>query len=110
MSTPTPVLLLSTCPDPDSARTLAHALVSQHLAACVTQIPNIASTFHWQGKVCEELETKLLIKSTTDRVEAIKQHIRLHHPYEVPELLVVPITDGLPDYLAWLVAQTRKED
>ena len=109
MSTPSPVLLLTTCPDPDSARCLARDLVEGRLAACVTQLPNIASTFRWQGKVCEELETKLLIKSTTDRVADIKTHIGLHHPYDVPELLVVPITDGLPTYLAWLVSQTREE-
>ena len=110
MSTPDVVLLLTTCPDADSARTLSRGLVEHRLAACVSQLPGIASTYRWQGEICEETEIQLLIKTATDRLAAARDWICAHHPYEVPELLVLPVADGLPAYLHWVLAQTREED
>lgn len=110
MTAPNVVLLLTTCPDADSARALAHGLVERRLAACVARLPGLVSVYRWQGRLCEEAEVQLLVKTTGDRQEAAIAHIHAHHPYEVPEVLAVPAGGGLPAYLDWVVAETREED
>ncbi len=100
---PEPALLCyCTCPDPDSARRLARALVDERLAACVNQLDGVGSTYRWEGRVTTDTETLLLIKTTTARLEAMQARLLQLHPYEVPELIAVPITQGFAPYLAWL--------
>lgn len=99
------ILALTTCPDMDVARRLAHVLVEQHLAACVNILPGATSVYKWQGKIEEASELVLLIKSREERLDEIRTQLVELHPYELPELIVVPIEEGLPAYLAWIDSQ-----
>lgn len=110
MSSPSPVhLLFSTCPDAASAERIAHALVSERLAACVTQLPGARSTYRWQERIEQGEEIPLLIKTTAARLEAVAARLQALHPYALPEAVAVPASGGLPAYLAWIDAETRKE-
>ena len=106
----TVLLACSTCPDPESASTIARTLVDERLAACVSQLPGVASTYRWQGAVETASEVLLLIKTTDDRMDALAARLRQLHPYELPELVAVEVRAGLPDYLAWVAAQTSPRD
>jgi periplasmic divalent cation tolerance protein len=98
-----PVLLCyCTCPDDDSARRIAEALVGERLAACVNRLPGIASTYRWQGQVTTEAEHLLLIKTTAARFEALRMRLLALHPYELPELVAVPVEHAHTPYLAWV--------
>ena len=99
-------IVVTTAADKDSAREIARLLVEKRLAACVQMFP-IESVYHWQGKVCEENETTLFIKSRTALFEEIKAAIREVHAYEVPEIIQMPITNGLPEYLKWIDDSTE---
>ncbi len=101
------LVVLNTCPDDDSAARLARALVEERLAACVNRLPLTASTYRWQGQVVEEAEVLLVIKTVADRYQALVARLQQLHPYQVPEIIAVPVADGLPAYLEWLVAETR---
>lgn len=96
------LLAITTCPDHASAARVARTLVEAHLAACVSRLPGATSTYHWQGKVEEDSEVVLLIKTTTDQMPPLRERLVAVHPYDVPELIALPIDDGLPDYLDWL--------
>lgn len=105
-----PVLLAyCTCPDAESAATIAQVLVDERLAACVNQLPGLRSTYRWQGRVEHADEVLLLIKTTVDRLDALGARLRALHPYELPELIAVESRGGLPEYLDWVTAQTRDE-
>jgi len=110
MSTVDPILLLlTTCPDRASAERIAHALVSERLAACVTRLDGAQSTYRWQGDVITDAELQLLVKTTASRVDdAIARIVELH-PYELPECIAVETRAGLPAYLDWIRAQTRED-
>lgn len=98
-----PVLLCyCTCPDADSARRIAEALVTERLAACVSRLPGIASTYRWQGQVATDSEQLLLIKTTATRFEAMRTRLLALHPYDLPELIAVPIEYAHAPYLAWV--------
>jgi periplasmic divalent cation tolerance protein len=103
------LLVLTNLPDDASARALAGALVAARLAACVTILAPCRSVYRWEGKVENAAEVPLLIKTTTDRYAALEAAIRQQHPYELPEIVAVPIERGLPDYLAWVAASTTDE-
>ena len=103
------LLVLTNLPDAASARALAGALVETRLAACVNILAPCRSVYRWQGKVEDAAEVPLLIKTTTDRYAALEAAIRQQHPYELPEIVAVPIERGLPDYLAWVAASTTDE-
>jgi periplasmic divalent cation tolerance protein len=94
-------LIITTTPDKDSAKVIARLLTEQKLAACVQLFP-IESIYTWKGELCEENEIILLIKSKPSLFEKIKIAIKENHKYEVPEIIQIPITDGLPDYLKWI--------
>jgi len=105
MPAPDPVLLcFTTCPDEDSATRLAEALVGARLAACVSRLPGLVSTYRWQGEVAREHEQQLIIKTTAGRFAALKMRLVELHPYALPELLALPVADGLPAYLDWVRA------
>lgn len=101
-------LALTTCADQGSAEALAETLLEQHLAACVTILPGARSLYRWQGRVEYEAELVLLIKTRTDRFEALRACLLEHHPYELPELIAVPIESGSPAYLNWINQQLDK--
>ncbi|QSX79472.1 divalent-cation tolerance protein CutA [Agrilutibacter solisilvae] len=106
----TVLLACSTCPDAETAAAIARTLVEEGLAACVNQLPGVASTYRWQGAVETASEVLLLIKTTGERMEALTARLRQLHPYELPELVAVEVRAGLPDYLAWVAAQTSPRD
>lgn len=101
--------MLTTLPDAASAQTLAEHLVSVRLAACVNILAPCRSVYRWQGKVENAEEVPLLIKTTADRYPALEAAIRAQHPYELPEIVAVPMDRGLPAYLAWVAAETSPE-
>lgn len=95
-------MVLSTCPNAEVANTIAHELVQRGLAACVNVLPSIRSVYTWKGKVETASEHLLLVKSHTRQYKAIEALIRELHPYELPEIIAVPIAGGLDKYLSWL--------
>ncbi len=105
MSLPDPPLLVfSTAPDEEVARSLAQALVEERLAACVTALPGASSTYSWQGRMETSSEVQLLIKTSKSRLAGLEQRLCALHPFEVPELLAVEVVGGLPAYLDWVCA------
>jgi periplasmic divalent cation tolerance protein len=95
-------IVLNTCPDASSAEKIARELVERRLAACVNIVPGMRSIYIWKG-VCESAEEQLLIiKTTSAAYAALERTILELHPYELPEIIAVPIIAGLPDYLAWI--------
>ncbi len=106
METAQTLLILTNLPDEASARTLAVRLVEEGLAACVNILAPCRSVYRWQGAVEEAQEVPLLIKTTAARYAELETAIRAGHPYELPEIIAVPIARGLPDYLNWVAAET----
>lgn len=98
----TVLLCLCTCPDAESAARLAEALVDERLAACVNRLPGVLSSYRWQGELRTDGEELLLIKTTTARFEALQARLLALHPYELPELIALPIEQGLAAYLDWV--------
>ena len=96
------LVVLCSCPDGAPAAHLAKTLVAEGLAACVNRLPGVVSNFRWEGEVQEESETLLLIKTTQARLAALTTRIRQLHPYELPEVVAVPVMGGLDEYLDWL--------
>lgn len=101
-----PILVLCTAPDADVGATLGRGLVEAKLAACVNVVPGLRSIYAWEGAVQDDSEVQLLIKTRRARFEALRDWLREHHPYDVPEILALPIVGGNEDYLAWIEAQT----
>ena len=99
-----PVLALSTAGTAADAESIALALVEKGVAACVNVLPGISSTYRWKGKVERSDEALLVIKTRGERLEELKAALLAAHLYEVPELVVVPIADGLSPYLEWLAS------
>lgn len=102
----TPLLALSTCPDAETAARIARVLVEERLAACVNRVPGIASTYRWQGRIHDDAEVLLLIKTTRGRFDALRSRLPELHPYEVPELIALEIREGHVPYLDWLRVET----
>jgi len=94
-------VVITTYPDKESAKQAAKWLVEKRLAACVHIFP-IDSVYFWQGNIFEDNEVTLLIKSKTALFEKIAAEIKQNHSYECPEIIQIPITGGLPDYLKWI--------
>jgi periplasmic divalent cation tolerance protein len=101
------LIVITNLPDRDCAATLAAYLVEQRLAACVNILAPCRSVYRWQGKIEQAEEVPLLIKTTTERYAAVEAAIRQRHPYELPEIVAVPIGCGLAEYLAWVAAETN---
>lgn len=100
------LLVLTTCQTNDTAEKIARHLVDNKIAACINVIPNITSYFNWKDEAITENELLLLIKTSVDRFPTVKQKIITLHPYELPEIIAVPIQDGLKDYLHWIKEST----
>ncbi|WP_266171878.1 divalent-cation tolerance protein CutA [Dyella subtropica] len=100
------LLCYCTCPDAASAQRLAETLVNEALAACINRLPGVISTYRWQGEVTTDSEELLLIKTTAGRFEALKARLLELHPYELPELIAVPVERGHTAYLDWVRAGT----
>lgn len=107
MSASTLLLVLTNCPDAAVADSLAAKLVEARLAACVNILAPARSVYRWQGAVERAEEIPLLIKTTADRYAALESAIREHHPYELPEIVAIPIDRGLPAYLQWVADEIR---
>jgi periplasmic divalent cation tolerance protein len=101
------LLILTTLPDQDAARQLARQLVEARLAACVNILAPCASVYRWDGAVREEAEIPLLIKTSAERYAAVETFLLEHHPYELPEIVALPVAQGLSGYLDWVRAETR---
>jgi periplasmic divalent cation tolerance protein len=101
------VLVLTTFPADGDAEALARTLVTERLAACVNVLPPMRSIYRWKGALEDASERQLVIKTTAARVPELQLRLKTLHPYEVPEFLVLPITEGSPDYLSWLTDSTR---
>lgn len=95
-------LVLNTCPDGQTARAVAAALVEERVAACVNIVTGVRSVYRWQGSIEEDEEQLLLIKTTAEKYPLVEQTIRRCHPYEVPEIIAVSLAAGLPAYLSWI--------
>ena len=102
-------IVLCTCPE-EASDEIAKTLVEEKLAACVNVIPNIKSVYRWQGKVEQATESQLIIKTTNRAYPLLQKKLKEVHPYKVPEILALSVTEGLPDYLAWIINQTSSVD
>jgi periplasmic divalent cation tolerance protein len=95
-------IILCTCPDKDTAEKIARLLITGKVAACVNILPGITSIYLWQEQIESAQEHLLLIKANKSCYQAIEKTISGHHPYEIPEIIAVPIDNGLPEYLQWI--------
>ncbi len=96
------IVCLVTIDDPSKAINIARTLVEKKLAACVNIIPEIQSIYSWKGKVCDEKERLLIIKTRLNMFDKLQTTIKELHPYEVPEIIAMNIEHGLPEYLQWI--------
>lgn len=96
------IVVLTNLPDPESAAKLARRVVELGLAACANVLSPCVSIYHWQGKIETENEVPLLMKSTRDNYGTLERIIRESHPYELPEIIALPVVAGLPAYLDWV--------
>ncbi len=101
---------MTTFPDLDGARQLAEHLITHHLAACVNILPVMTSVYCWQGKLEQGQEHQLLIKTEQHRTNEVQSAIEQVHPYELPEIIVVPILAGHKPYLNWISESVHKND
>ena len=101
------LLVLTNLPDRAAAERLAALLIEQRLAACVNILAPCRSVYRWKGVVQRDEEHPMLIKTTVERYPALEKALREGHPYELPEIIAVPIERGLPAYLDWVAAETR---
>ena len=101
------VALLVTAPDEETGRRIARALVEERLAACVNVLPGVHSFYRWKGVVEEADEVMLVAKTRAERAAALAARVRALHPYELPEVVALPVTDGSRAYLRWVVAESR---
>ncbi|MDX1556737.1 MAG: divalent-cation tolerance protein CutA [Xanthomonadales bacterium] len=100
-------VVLCTCPDDDTASSLARELVETRLAACVNIVPEIRSVFRWQGEVQSEAEALMVVKTTAGRYPALEAWLLDNHPYDVPEVLALPVENALAAYGQWVAAEVE---
>ena len=101
------IIVLSTCATEADAERLARALVDGRFAACVNVLPGVRSFYHWKGEIEASQEFLLLVKTSRDLFPALRTEIEKLHPYELPEVVAVPVVEGSDNYLAWLQANLR---
>ena len=103
------VVVLSTAPDAAEAARIGVTLVEERLAACANLVEGVSSIFRWKGAVQREQEVLMVIKTTTEAVGRLRSRLVELHPYEVPEVLALPVQDGHPAYLEWVGAEVRSD-
>jgi periplasmic divalent cation tolerance protein len=96
------LLALSTFPDQETAREISNELITKKLAACANILPAVESIYRWKDQIESGNETLVLFKLSEDRQSAFQEQLRSLHPYEVPEIIFVPVSSGLPEYLRWV--------
>jgi periplasmic divalent cation tolerance protein len=101
------ILVMTTLPNREGAVRMAQDLIDAGLAACVNVLAPCTSIYHWQGKTESAEEFPLLIKTSSTRYAELEQKIRQQHPYELPEIISVPIKNALPEYLHWIETETQ---
>jgi periplasmic divalent cation tolerance protein len=101
------LVVLVTAPTAEKAAELARALVEERLAACGNVIAGLRSIYRWEGKVQDDAEALLLLKTTRGRFEALRERVLALHPYQVPEVIALAVDAGSAPYLAWIAAETR---
>lgn len=106
MSTAEVIMVISNLPDRATAERIADALVTEGVAACVNILAGCTSVYRWEGKLNHTDEVPLLIKTTRAAYPRLEAVLRKLHPYELPELIAVPVTAGLPEYLDWVAQET----
>lgn len=99
------IIVFCCCPDQNVATTISRQLVEERLAACVNQLPGVISTYVWDDVVNVDNEVLLLIKTTSDRFDVLRERIVSLHPYELPEIIAVDVGAGHAPYLAWIARQ-----
>lgn len=104
---PEVLLVFSNAPSAEVARTLARLLIERRAAACVNVLAACISTYRWEGSVEESQEVPMLIKTTQANYSSVQAIIEAHHPYGTPEIIAVPVVQGLPSYLDWVTAETH---
>ena len=96
------LIVLCTCPDDAVAADLSRQLVEAGLAACINRFPGLTSVYRWEGQMKEGTEVQLVIKTSAERVDQLTEELARLHPYELPEIIAVPITAGHQPYLDWI--------
>ena len=104
------IVVLCTCASSADGERLARGLVTGRLAACVSIVPGMRSFYRWQGEIESSEECLLLIKSSRDLFPALTEAIESTHPYEVPEILALPVVDGAENYLHWFADNLKQGD
>jgi periplasmic divalent cation tolerance protein len=100
------VVVMVTTADQDEAVKIADQVVRSRLAACASTIPAVRSTYWWEGKMMNEQESLVLIKTTSDKFTSLQEAIQQIHSYKVPEIIALPVIKGLPQYLEWVHRET----
>jgi len=100
------LVVMVTTPNHEEATRIAEHVVGSRHAACATVVPTVESTYWWEGKLVKEHETLVIFKTTTEKFPVLRELIKQVHPYDVPEIIAVPVLDGLPQYLDWVVNET----
>ena len=101
------IVVLTTCAEESDAERMARALVDARLAACVNVVPGVRSFYHWKGETESSEEFLLIVKTSRDLFGALRAEMEKLHPYELPELLALPVVAGSEDYLGWLHSNLR---
>lgn len=101
------IVIFITAPTFDKGEEIARALVTEGIAACASIIPRITSIYRWDGKICQDEEVLIVVKSRKSLFPEIRDRVKSLHSYDVPEIISLPIIDGLPDYLQWLKKATK---
>jgi len=101
------LLVMTTCPDEDCAESLSTHLIEENLASCINRLPGINSVYRWEGELKTGTEVLLLIKTASTCWERLEAEIKRLHPYELPEIIAVPITAGHKPYIDWIKAGTE---
>lgn len=96
------LVVLCTCPDEATAAGIATALLAAELAACVNCVPGIRSMYRWEGQIRDDTEVLLVIKTRATRYGALEAALRASHPYDLPEIIALPVVTGSQDYLRWI--------
>lgn len=102
------LVVFSTFPDTDKAAEVARTLVTEHLAACVNLVEPVRSIYSWKGEICDDRETLAIIKTTSEQFDAMRTRLVELHPYEVAEVIALPIEAGHAPYLDWLAGETKR--